>query len=156
MARLSGRRIAITGAGSGIGLATAELFLREGASVLAIDCAPNLAETVRDRLKAASPAIVACALADVSVPEQVNRAFVEGERQLGGIDGVVNSAGLDLMRPFADMTPEDWNRVIAVNLTGPALVCMAALPAFKRAGRGTIVNIASGAGLRPLDRRSAY
>ncbi|MGE0799643.1 MAG: SDR family NAD(P)-dependent oxidoreductase [Lautropia sp.] len=153
---MEGRRIAITGAASGIGFAMAQLFLREGGSVLAMDRDATALAHSGERLEATSGALVACAVADVTDTAQVQRAIAYGEQQLGGLDGIVNSAGLDLLRPFAQMTLEDWNRVVAVNMTGPALVCMAALPALKRAGRGTIVNVASGAGLRPLDQRSAY
>ena len=147
--RLAGRRILVTGAASGIGLAIARLFRREGAGVAMLD---------RDQagLKAADvegAVPIACDVADqASVREAVARA---GDA-LGGLDGVVNSAGIDLLRRFEDMTAEEWARVLAVDLTGPMLVCQAALPLMKRAGRGTIVNIASGAGLRPLEQRTAY
>jgi NAD(P)-dependent dehydrogenase (short-subunit alcohol dehydrogenase family) len=69
---------------------------------------------------------------------------------------VVNAAGADLMRPFGEMSSDDWARILAVNLTGPCQVCRAALPALQAAGRGTVVNIASGAALRPLENRTAY
>jgi NAD(P)-dependent dehydrogenase (short-subunit alcohol dehydrogenase family) len=86
----------------------------------------------------------------------VRAAVARAVEALGGLDGMVNSAGIDLLRPFEAMTSEEWSRVLAVNLTGPVLVCHAALPSLKRAGRGTIVNIASGAALRPLEQRTAY
>jgi len=75
---------------------------------------------------------------------------------LGGLDGVVNAAGVDLLRPFAQMSLAEWQRILAVNLTGPMMVCRAALEALARSGHGTIVNIASGAALRPLEHRTAY
>jgi NAD(P)-dependent dehydrogenase (short-subunit alcohol dehydrogenase family) len=75
---------------------------------------------------------------------------------LGGLDGVVGCAGIDLLRPFAEMTADDWRRVLDVNLTGPFNVCHAAVPHLRAAGGGTIVHIASGAGLRPLPGRTAY
>ena len=93
---------------------------------------------------------------DVADERQVRAAVAQAATGLGGLDGVVNSAGIDLMRPFEQMTAEEWARVMAVDLTGPMLVCHAALPALKQAGRGTIVNIASGAALRPLEQRTAY
>ena len=93
---------------------------------------------------------------DVADERQVRDAVARAAAALGGLDGVVNSAGIDLMRPFEEMTPAEWARVMAVDLTGPMLVCHAALPAMKQAGRGTIVNIASGAALRPLEQRTAY
>ncbi len=154
--RLSGRRVLVTGAASGIGLATAELFVQEGASVLAIDRDAATLEAAADRLERLAPGRVAALVTDVTEPLQVGRAVEHGENRLGGLDGIVNAAGMDLLRPFGEMTVAEWDRVVSVNMKAPALVCMAALPALKRAGRGTIVNISSGAGLRPLEHRTAY
>jgi NAD(P)-dependent dehydrogenase (short-subunit alcohol dehydrogenase family) len=147
--RLAGRRILVTGAASGIGLAVARLFRREGAGVAMLD---------RDQagLKAADVEGAALVTCDVADESRVRDAVTRAGDALGGLDGVVNSAGIDLLRRFEDMTAEEWARVLAVDLTGPMLVCHAALPLMKRAGRGTIVNIASGAGLRPLEQRTAY
>jgi NAD(P)-dependent dehydrogenase (short-subunit alcohol dehydrogenase family) len=148
--RLPGRRILITGAASGIGLATARMFRREGAAVALID-------RDREALQAAAVELEAVALcADVSVPGQVAQAVEQAVDDLGGLDGLVNSAGADLIRPFGDMSLTEWERVLAVNLTGPMLMCQAALSALTHAGGGTIVNIASGAALRPLEHRTAY
>ena len=89
---------------------------------------------------------------DVADERQVRATVAQAATDLGGLDGVVNSAGIDLMWPFEQMTTAaEWARVMAVDLTGPMLVCHAALPALKQAGRGTIVKIASGAALRPLE-----
>jgi NAD(P)-dependent dehydrogenase (short-subunit alcohol dehydrogenase family) len=147
--RLGGRRVLVTGAASGIGLAIAQLFHREGARVALLD---------RDRARLEKAAVdgAPTLVCDVADERQVRDAVGRAAAALGGIDGVVNSAGIDLMRPFERMTPEEWARVLAVDLTGPMLVCHAALPALREAGRGTIVNIASGAALRPLEQRTAY
>jgi NAD(P)-dependent dehydrogenase (short-subunit alcohol dehydrogenase family) len=147
--RLAGRRVLVTGAASGIGLAIVRLFSREGARVAMLDRdGARLKETAID---GAVPLIC-----DVGDERQVRDAVARAASALGGLDGVVNSAGVDLMRPFEAMTSAEWARVMAVDLTGPMLVCHAALPAMKEAGRGTIVNIASGAALRPLEQRTAY
>jgi NAD(P)-dependent dehydrogenase (short-subunit alcohol dehydrogenase family) len=147
--RLGGRRVLVTGAASGIGLAIAQLFHREGAQVAMLDRdRARLDKAVLD----GAPALVC----DVADERQVRDAVGRAAVALGGIDGVVNSAGIDLMRPFERMTQEEWARVLAVDLTGPMLVCHAALPALREAARGTIVNIASGAALRPLEQRTAY
>lgn len=154
MMRLKDRRVLITGAASGIGLASAELFLQEGARVLAVDRDAAALEIAGVRLDPLGES--AACTADVTVETQLREAVGLAVRRFGGLDGVVNAAGMDLQRPFAELGAEDWSRVLATNLTGPALVCMAALPALRAAGGGTIVNISSGAGLRPLEARSAY
>lgn len=147
--RLAGRRVLVTGAASGIGLAIARLFRSEGAGVAMLD--RDEAGLTRARVDGA--VTLAC---DVAEERQVRTAVAKAASALGGLDAVVNSAGIDLMRPFEQMTADEWARILAVDLTGPMLVCHAALPAMKQAGRGTIVNIASGAALRPLEQRTAY
>jgi NAD(P)-dependent dehydrogenase (short-subunit alcohol dehydrogenase family) len=141
--------VLVTGAASGIGLATARLFRQEGAAVAMLD--RDEAGLAKARVDGATTLVC-----DVADERQVRAAVAQAATALGGLDGVVNSAGIDLMRPFERMTSEEWARILAVDLTGPMLVCHAALPAMKQAGRGTIVNIASGAGLRPLEQRTAY
>jgi NAD(P)-dependent dehydrogenase (short-subunit alcohol dehydrogenase family) len=151
--KLQGRRIIITGAGSGIGKAIAARFLKEGARVGLIDFNPSTLRQAADDLGAG----VATATADVSDEAAVKIAVDRLAEALGGLDGVVNSAGIDLLRPFADMPSSEWSKVMAVNLNGPFHICQAALPHMRKAGKnGTIVNIASAAGLRPLDHRTAY
>ena len=147
--RLAGRRVLVTGAASGIGLAIARLFCKEDAAVAMLD---------RDAaaLDEAGVEGAATFVCDVADEGQVRTTVARVAAALGGLDGVVNSAGIDLMRPFEHMTSAEWARILAVDLTGPMLVCHAALPALKQAGRGTIVNIASGAALRPLEQRTAY
>lgn len=147
--RLRGRRVLVTGAASGIGLAVARLFRSEGARVAMLD----RDEAALGKAGVAGATTLVC---DVADERQVRAAVSQAATALGGLDGVVNSAGIDLMRPFEQMTAAEWARVMAVDLTGPMLVCHAALPALKQAGCGTIVNIASGAALRPLEHRTAY
>lgn len=150
--RLANRRILVTGAASGIGEAVAVLFREEGARVAMLDRA-------EDRLHAAAARVGERALpfvADVSDEAAVAHAVEAASRAMGGLDGVVNSAGIDLLRPFAEMSAADWRRIMAVDVDGPFLVCRAALPALRAAGAGSIVNIASAAGLRPLEHRTAY
>jgi NAD(P)-dependent dehydrogenase (short-subunit alcohol dehydrogenase family) len=150
---LAGRRILITGAAKGIGRATVERFVKEGARVAAIDRDLEALRTLAERFGAS--AVAACAV-DVSEADSVETAVSNAATTLGGLDGVVNSAGIDLIADIESMALADWNRIIAVNLTGPMLVAQAAYPHLKAADGGTIVNVSSGAGLSPLKHRIAY
>lgn len=150
--RLKDRRVLVTGAASGIGHAVAAMFAREGARVALIDCdAQRLEES-----KALVSSDAVSAVADVSDERETETAVHKLAERLGGLDGVVNAAGIDLLRPFAKTATAEWLRVFAVNVNGPFFICRAALPALRAAGSGTIVNIASAAALRPLEQRTAY
>ncbi len=143
MARLQGRRILITGGASGIGRATAELFLREGASVAVLDVSP---EAVAATARATGCKGVA---ADVTIPASVSSAVAEAAAAMGGLDGLVNAAGIFSATGLDDTTPAEFARVLAVNLTGTFLAIQASAPFLRKAGGGTVVNIASGVGLLP-------
>lgn len=150
---LQGRRILITGAASGIGLATALRFLREGARVAALDRDEKALIALRERSGDVALEANTCDVTDESLTvEAIDRAAAA----LGGLDGVVNAAGIDLVAAIGEMSLADWSRVIAVNLTGPMLVMQAAFPHLRAAKGATIVNVSSGAGLSPLKHRIAY
>lgn len=136
------RRIVVTGGASGIGHAIATLFLAQGAQVAVLD------------LQAGAPARAVYIPCDVTDEATVQHAIAQAGAAFGGLDGVINGAGADLLRPFDEMSRHEWDRVMAINLTGPMMVCQAALKHM--AGPGSIVNIASGAALRPLANRTAY
>jgi len=154
--RLAGRRVLVTGAASGIGRATAAMFRAEGAAVAILDRdAAGLTEAARRIGAGDGPAVVALA-ADVTDDARVAEAVAEAAAALGGLDGLVCSAGIDLLKPFVDTTLGEWRRVLEVNLTGAFSVSSAALPHLRAAGSGTIVHIASGAAMRPLPGRTAY
>lgn len=142
--RLAGRRIVVTGAASGIGHAIAELFLEAGAQVVALD--RNV-----PALRAAR-----CLKADVTDPDAVQAGVNEAVKWLGGIDGLVNAAGISNTDLAEDVSLANWKRVLDVNLTGTFVVCRACLPHLRASGTGTIVNLSSGQGLQPFVRRSAY
>ena len=152
--RLAGRRILVTGAASGIGLACTRRFLAEGAQVAMVDRDAERLSGARDAL-APSERVFAVVL-DVSDGAAVREGVREAARLMGGIDGVVNNAGIDMHRPFAEVDASDWNEVLTVNLIGAMEVCRAALDPLAASGRGAIVNVASAAGLRPTPGRIAY
>jgi NAD(P)-dependent dehydrogenase (short-subunit alcohol dehydrogenase family) len=149
--RLAQRRILVTGGASGIGLETARLFRREGARVAILDIDP-------DRLARAAREIGECVAvqADVSDEAAVTDAVDEAVGSLGGLDGLVNSAGISFWRSFDELTFAEWRQVLSVNLDGAFLACRAAWKPLKAAKSSTIVNVASGAGLQPRQNFSAY
>lgn len=150
---LSGRRILITGGARGIGLATVERFISEGARICALDRDEAALSAVASHFDRAT---LHCERADVADPASVAIAVAACAGALGGLDGIVNAAGVDLIADIETMTLADWSRTLAINLTGPMLVMQAAFPHLRTAGGGTIVNVSSGAGLSPLRHRTAY
>lgn len=145
---LDGRRIIVTGAASGIGRATAGLFAAEGAAVAWMDRdAAGLDRAAGDGLK-----IVADQTDQAAVAAGVDKAAAA----LGGLDAVVNAAGIADDNAAKDIALERWNRVLAVNLTGPFLICQAAYPHLLRGDAPAVVNVASGSGMLPSGASTAY
>jgi 3-oxoacyl-[acyl-carrier protein] reductase len=141
----TGRVVAITGAATGFGRATARAFARRGARVHAVDLdAVGLAETAN------IPSITTTVL-DLTDDGAVAAWIAEIEAEAGAVSVLVNNAGGVLGRefhPIEETDYEDWRAILAVNLDAAFLTIRAAAPAMKRAGKGRIVNISSGAGLR--------
>jgi 2-keto-3-deoxy-L-fuconate dehydrogenase len=148
--KLSGRVALITGAGSGIGEATALLFAREGASICAVDVnesgATATARAIGDAL---------AVTANVSVSDEVHAAVSRCLDRFGRIDVLVNCAGVGSTQTLADTPEEVWDRVFAVNTRGTFLTCKYVLPHMLSSG-GCIVNIASVAGMVGIRNRAAY
>jgi len=150
MNRLAGRRIVITGAASGLGAMIAEVFAAEGANLALLD---------RDAAGANAKAKDLGALAvptDVTDYAAVEDAAVNITRKLGGIEGIINAAGILQLKSFEASEPADWQKIIAVNLTGPWNVCRAMVPHLRISKGPAILNIASGLGLRPAAGYSSY
>ena len=146
MKRLAGKIAIVTGANSGIGEATAELFAREGATVVLVARRAEKLEAVAARIEDAGGAALALP-ADVTRPEECTGVCDETARRFGRIDILVNNAGIvDQHTPTVRATDELWDRVIAVNLTGTFLFCRAALRHMTEALGGSIVNVSSIAG----------
>lgn len=149
--RLQGRRAIITGGASGIGLASARAFLAEGARVVLLD--RNAEALTAAAAETGAPTFPA----DVADMESVQTAVDAAVTALGGLDIVVNAAGISRWASFEDTTPALWREVMAVNLDGPFHVCRAALPHLRQAsGDRAVVNLASAAGLMPRPNYTAY
>jgi NAD(P)-dependent dehydrogenase (short-subunit alcohol dehydrogenase family) len=143
MARLTRRRIVITGGASGIGRATAALFVREGAAVAILDREAEAVAAVSKEIGCAGLA------ADVTEPQSVAAAIRDAADALGGLDGLVNAAGIFSTDGLADTSPGQFERILAVNVTGTFLVTQAAASLMRAADKGTVVNLGSGVGLVP-------
>jgi NAD(P)-dependent dehydrogenase (short-subunit alcohol dehydrogenase family) len=144
------QRVLITAAASGIGLEIACAFLAQGARVFVCD----INETA---LAAASREGLLTARCDMAVRAEIERMVPAAAEALGGIDVLVNNAGIaGLTLPVDQMPPDDWDRVIAVNLTGMFDVTRLAIPHLKRSTAGVIVNLSSIAGRHGFANRSPY
>ncbi len=137
--RLAERRAIITGASSGIGEATARRFVDEGSRVMLVARRAEALGRVTAELGEAATSYVA----DVRDPTQVEAMVEAAVKALGGIDVVVNSAGVSNPTALADLTPDRWREVIDTNLSGAFYVCRSAGLRMRDAGGGAIVNVAS-------------
>jgi len=136
--RLSGKAAIVTGAASGIGRATAELFAMEGARVLAVDLpGKQLAEVHREH---EAITVLELSVADEDAPKTIVEKAVA---RFGRLDIVMNNAGVAANALAERMTREDWDRTLAVNLTAPFLICQCAIRHLRASGAGRIINVAS-------------
>jgi meso-butanediol dehydrogenase / (S,S)-butanediol dehydrogenase / diacetyl reductase len=143
MRGLKDKRILITGGASGIGAATAARFLEEGSRVCLLDRDEKGCEHIKQELSGLGEAIIA----DVTDLMQVEAAFAEAIRVMDGVDVLINNAGISIRHKFLDITPEDWERVIAVNLTGVFYVAQTAARHMSERGSGIILQTASTNGI---------
>jgi NAD(P)-dependent dehydrogenase (short-subunit alcohol dehydrogenase family) len=152
---LGGRVVAVTGAASGIGRATALLLGAEGAQVACLDVQVEAVDAVAAEIVAAGGVAFAHRL-DVTDPASVGAAVAAVVARFATLHTLVNAAGVGGFVRFEDMTLAEWNRVLAINLTGTFLTCHAALPHLLAAEGASIVNISSIAGLKGQGYSSAY
>lgn len=155
MTRLKGKVAIVTGAGSGIGRAIALVFGREGAKVAVLGRRRELLQEVVDELNRSGAEGVALPC-DVTDAGDARGAVEQAETKFGRSNVLVNNAGILSVSTVESISEEEWDRVIDTNLKGPFLMSRAVLPAFRRAGGGTIVNIGSVLGLVAMKDRAAY
>ncbi len=144
MKDLKGKTVIVTGGGGGIGGATCRRFAAEGAKVAVFDMNLAGAQKVADEIRVAGGTAAAfeCNITDRA---QVDAAVLAAEAQLGPIDVLVNNAGWDVFKPFVKTVPAEWDKLIAINLTGALHMHHAVLPGMVARNYGRIVNIASDA-----------
>jgi cyclopentanol dehydrogenase len=144
--RLQNKRALITGGAQGIGYAIAETFCREGAVVYIADVNEQVGLPAANKLreKGASATFV---LLDVSSENDWKRVFGQIEQEAGGLDVLVNNAGINIRKAIEEMSPEELDRMYSVNVKGPFLGIKHAIPAMKKIGGGSIINMSSVCGL---------
>jgi 2-hydroxycyclohexanecarboxyl-CoA dehydrogenase len=150
--KIAGTRAVVTGAGSGIGRATALRLARTGASVVAVDIDPGTAGATAGACGTAAAAYIC----DVADGEAVAALAGQIEDDLGPVDVLVNNAGVGVAGPFLRGSLEDWQWLRGVNLDGVVHGCHAFGERMVRRGRGHVVNIGSGAGYTPNRNMAAY
>lgn len=151
MISLAGRHIVVIGGGSGLGWAAATLAVKLGARVLVADIDPETREKVATLGSAAS-----FAPCDARNPEQTDRLFAQGARDLDAIDGVLTTVGGARLGPLQGLDLAAWNAELAFNLTSAYVVCRAALPYLAQRGGGAIVTTSSGYAVLAGPDRMAY
>ncbi|HEX8815134.1 MAG TPA: SDR family oxidoreductase [Terriglobales bacterium] len=142
MRGLEHKRVLITGGASGIGAATAARFLEERSQVVVLDRDPVALVKIREALP-----YLKTVKADVSDVEQVNAAFNEAVELMSGVDVLINNAGISIRHNFLEITPEEWDKVIAVNLTGVFYMAQTAARHMWQRGSGAILQTASTNGI---------
>jgi NAD(P)-dependent dehydrogenase (short-subunit alcohol dehydrogenase family) len=148
----AGRRAIVTGGASGLGLAIARRLIDEGARVGLLDLDREKLEKAGEELGDAA----VLAPADVRSPSEVQAALAKASSELGGLDTLIPCAGVIHVKRLAEVSEEDWDRTLDINLKGVFLCCQAAAPALTESGRGRIVMISSDAGRRGVTLLQAY
>lgn len=145
----------ITGAGRGIGRAIAEAFADQGCSIAAAARTRSEVDAVATAIRENGGQAVALAC-DVTNPGQVQAAVSETHDSFGAVDILVNNAGVAIFKPFSELTADEWQQTLDVNLNGAFHCTQAVLPGMMHRRSGRIINISSVAGVKPIAKQSAY
>ena len=158
--RFDGQTAIVTGGSRGIGLATAIALSLEGGNVLVCGRSQNALDRAVSRIQSevgvAAVGHVAGVVADVSKPEQVQRMVESAIQQFGGLDILINNAGVGRFHAVSELTVEDWREVLETNLSGVFHCCRASIPVMKKQRSGWIINVSSLAGKHPFSGGAAY
>lgn len=152
MRGLKNKRVLITGGAGGIGTATAKRFLEEGSRVFILDQDAEACELIREDL----PSLEATLIADVSKVNEMEKAFSDLDNICQGLDILINNAGISIRHNFLDIKPEEWTRVIDINLNGAFYAAQAAARRMKAQGSGVILNMASTNGITGYPYYAGY
>ena len=156
MESLKGKVAFITGGSRGIGLAIARALVSEGVNVAVTGRSDAHLSAARPEIEGAGPGAVETLQGDVRRYADMERALAATVARFGGLDVVINNAGVGIFADVADMTPAQWSEVIDTNLTGVFNVCHAAIPHLRRRGGGFIINISSLASTNAFTTAAAY
>lgn len=153
--QMQGQTVIVTGASAGLGRATASVFARAGANVVMVARRAQPLEAAAEGLRESGASVLAMA-ADIGRADEVERLVQRTLELFGRVDVLVNNAAIDHAAPIHELTVEQWNEVVAVNLSGVFYACKAVFPAMMRQGGGSIFNISSVAGKRGWANATAY
>ena len=156
METLRGKVALVTGGSRGIGLAIARALVADGVQVSVTARSEAHLSAARARIESAGPAAVETLRADVRHYDEIERAVGATVGRFGGLDILINNAGIGIFADVAEMTPAQWSEIMDTNLTGVFNACHAAIPHLRRRGGGSIINISSLASTSPFVRGAAY
>lgn len=156
MTMLSGKTAVITGCGGGLGRAIAAVLAGAGARIVAMDRDHAMADAALAALTDGAGENGVAIEIDVASAQSVSEAFAQADATVGQIDILVNCAGVREIKSIYDLEPPEWDRVIAINLSGPFYCAREAAKRMRNSGGGCIVNIASVAGMVGITHRPAY
>ncbi|MEO8258569.1 MAG: SDR family oxidoreductase [Acidobacteriota bacterium] len=153
---LNGKVALVTGGSRGIGLAIASALVADGVRVMITGMSEAHLAEARPVIERAGPGAVETLQADVRRYPNADRAIAATVTRFGGLDFLINNAGVGIFATVAEMTPEQWSEVIETNLTGAFNMCHAAIPQLRQRGGGFIINISSLAGTNAFPGAAAY